>query len=145
MIWLLIPLSIICGTLGRAGGAKGYHTLWRDWGCSLIITLVAAGMTGLQLQFWWVYILIFLLHWGTFSTYWDWLFKGVDTFWFSGLMVGLALFPIMFIDMHFWWIVALRAVILMILWECLNKFLPQRILCWNRDVAEEFSRYFVSL
>lgn len=151
MIWIL-PLALLSGLSGRMGGA-GKHghwydwmldTKWRDWGCSLIITAVVARMTGLQLQFWWVYLAIFLLHWGAFATYWDKLFS-YDNMWFSGLITGLALFPIVFIDINFWWIVALRAVCLMVLWGCLNKFLPQRILCWNRDVAEEYVRYTVSL
>jgi hypothetical protein len=61
-------------------------------------------------------------------------------------MVGLAAFPLCFIDPMFCWIVPLRAVFLMVVWGCLNKYIPQKgIWIWRRDVVEEFSRYFVSL
>lgn len=152
MMLALLPIALLSGLFGRMGGAGKsgcwydwmLDTKWRDWGCSLLVTIVAVGITGVQLQFWPAYVGVFLLHWAAFSTYWDRLF-GYDNLWFSGLMVGLALFPIVFINTYFWWIVALRAIILMLLWGCLNKFLPQRILCWRRDVVEEYVRYFASL
>ena len=143
----LTMLLAVCtsGTFGRMGGAKGYHTLWRDWGCSAIVTLLVIVNTHAQLQFWWIYAAIFLLHWGAFSTYWQFLFHGKDTMWFSGIMVGMALLPIAFISINYLWIVAIRAAVLMVVWECLNRYLPQKVFIWKRDIVEEVTRYAVSL
>ena len=141
MMWLLIPLAIASGTLGRMGGAKGYHTLWRDLGCPAIMVLACWMLFGWHT---WEYGALFLLSWGALSTYYDTLF-GYDNMAFSGFVVGLAAFPLCFIDPVFVWLVALRTVILVVVWGCLNKYLPQRILIWRRDVAEEFCRYFVAL
>ena len=94
----------------------------------------------------WVYLGVFCLTWGSMATYWDWLFKGRDSMFFSGLMVGVALTPILFISVELWWLVALRMGILAVVWECLNRYLPQKgVWIWRRDVVEEFSRYAVSL
>jgi len=151
-ILILIGLAFLSGVLGRMGGAgksgQWYDglldTKWRDIGCSLIWVTVV----GILLNWagpWWAYALTFGLTWASFCTYWDKLF-GYDNLWFSGLVVGFAGFPILFIDINLWQICVARALILMILWGCLNRFLPQRgILIWRRDVAEEFLRYFVSL
>jgi hypothetical protein len=133
--------------MGGAGKSGQWYdwlldTKWRDWGCSAIVVLacwLAFGWHG------WVYLAVFVLHWGAFSTYWDWLFKGKDTFWFSGLMVGLALTPILWINVDLWPIVALRTGFLAVSWEALNRYLPQKVWIWRRDVVEEFSRYAVSL
>jgi hypothetical protein len=144
MIWLLIPIALASGVLGRMGGAKGYDTKYRDVGCSLLVILAIGVLWGWQASFWWVYVLIFGLHWLTFSTYWDWLWK-YDNFAFSGWMVGLAISPILFIDISLWWVVAIRVIGLAVIWWALNKFLPQRVWLWGRDVVEEFSRYFVAL
>jgi hypothetical protein len=61
-------------------------------------------------------------------------------------MVGLALTPILIINIDLWAIVALRTAILMVVWGILNRYLPKNgILFWRRDVSEEFLRYTVSL
>jgi hypothetical protein len=148
MIWIL-PLALLSGLFGRMGGAgksgQWYDCLldtkWRDIGCSLIVVLTCYIFLGWHP---WVYLAVFGLHWATFSTYWDKLF-GYDNLWFSGFMVGVALFPVLFIDSNLLWFVSLRALFLMIVWGCLNKYLAPKILVWNRDVVEECSRYFVSL
>jgi len=128
------------------GAGKPYHPLCRDWGCSAIAVVISGSMTHWQINFWWVYLLIFLAHWGAFSTYFQFFFGGKDTLWFSGAMVGLALYPLVFISANLFPFIALRAVLLALVWGCLNKFLPQKgILVWRRDVVEEFCRYFVSL
>ena len=143
MIWLL-PIAIASGILGRMGGAHGYDTKYRDIGCSLLVIVAVVLMLGWQPSFWWVYGLIFGLHWATFSTYWDEVF-GYDNFAFSGGMVGLAISPILFVDISLWWVVAIRVLALSFIWWALNRFLPKRVWLWGRDVVEEFSRYFVSL
>ena len=141
----LIALMILSGILGRMGGAKGYHTLYRDIGCSVVVVLAIIMALGLNVGLWWAYLAVFALHWASFSTYWDELFYGEDNLWFSGFAVGIAIFPICFIDPHLWWIVPARAVVLCMVWGSLNKYLPEKVLVWNRDVAEEFLRYSVSL
>lgn len=140
----IVCLAILSGILGRMGGADGYNTKYRDVGCSIVVVFAVILLQGWQPSFWWVYLAIFGLHWAAFSTYWDKVF-GYDNFAFSGLVVGLALSPILFIDPSLWWVVALRSIVLAVAWWALNKFLPEKVLIWKRDVVEEFSRYFISL
>jgi hypothetical protein len=139
---MILVFAFISGVLGRMGGAQGYHTLWRDWGCSAVVVAACWHYLGFHP---WVYLAVFLLHWGAFSTYWQKLFKGVDNMWFSGLMVGVALSPILFIDSKLIVLVLARSTSLVLVWGCLNKYLPPKVILWRRDVVEEFSRYFVSL
>ena len=152
MIWLF-PLAILSGVLGRMGGAgksgqwydRLLDTKWRDIGCSIIFVLCAILLFGWSPSFWWAYGLVFLLHWGAFSTYWDEMW-GYDNLWFSGFMVGLAGTPLLFIDHSLWGFLLGRTIVLTVVWGCLNKYLPQKgIWIWRRDIVEEFSRYFVSL
>ena len=147
-ILILLALSIICGLLGRLGGrAKDgswydflSNTKARDAGCSLIVILSLIVLFGFSLKLWWLYLLVMLLHFGAFTTYWDWLFK-FDNLWFSGFIAGLALIPYAFI-IPVWVLIIIRAILLAIIWGCLNKYLPDRVLCWRRDIVEEFLRYF---
>lgn len=134
---LTIGLVILSGICGRLGGAHGYNTKWRDFGCPTCFVLV------LCLWFGWhpvEYALTWLLSFGSLTTYWDELF-GYDCFWFSGLVAGIAAVPLLWADPIFWWIVPVRAAVLMVGWECLNRYLPQRIWIWQRDVVEENLRY----
>ena len=62
-----------------------------------------------------------------------------------GLMVGLAMLPLLILGVDLWPIIVFRAVSIAIIWGCLNKFLPNRVWLWRRDVAEEFLRYTVLL
>lgn len=73
MILLLIPLAVTSGILGRIGGAEDYDTKYRDVGCSLIAVIASILVFGFHPGYWWVYVAMFGLHWGAFSTYWDWL------------------------------------------------------------------------
>ena len=152
VLLILLGLAIISGVFGRMGGAgksgQWYQNIldskWRDWGCSAVVVLA----TGIWFHWagpWWAYGLMFLLHWGAFSLYWDDFF-GYDNLWFSGFMVGLAGFPVLFIDCSSWGILAARTALIAVVWGSLNKYLPKNgIWVWRRDVVEEFSRYFVSL
>jgi len=151
-ILYFIMLSFLSGVLGRMGGAgksgqwydKLLNTKWRDVGCSIIAIVALWLLFGVQRSAWWVYLIIFGLHWGAFSTYWDWMYKNWDNFWFSGFMVGVSMFPAMILFPWLWWVFVVRAVILAMLWGCFNKFLPEKVWLWRRDVAEEFLRYAVS-
>ena len=147
-IILIVILSIICGILGRLGGrAKDgswydciSHTKTRDLGCALIDFLALWALFGLNLNLWWLYLIIFLLHFGALTTYYDILFK-YDNLWFSGFIMGVALIPYAFFGVS-WINILCRALLLGIVWGCLNKYLPTKILIWNRDIVEEFLRYF---
>jgi hypothetical protein len=143
---VILYLFLIClasGVLGRMGGAHGYDTKFRDLGCSLLGVGTAIILTSFHASFWWVYCLIFLALWGAFSTYWDKVF-GYDNMGFSGFVVGMAYFPLCFI--HWQWISYIfgYAAALSLIWYCLNRFLPQKVFCWTRDIVEEFTRYFFS-
>jgi hypothetical protein len=140
----LLVMAFLSGVCGRLGGVGDpYDTKWRDWGCSAIVLFVIGMLWGWHAEYWWVYVVVFLWHWGAFATYWDKLF-GYDNFWFSGLVVGLGIAPLMIIDAGLWWVVLLRAGALCVIWGCLNKFLPQQVGPFKRDVVEEFSRYAAS-
>jgi hypothetical protein len=139
MAGLLIGLPIISGIFGRMSGS-GMNKLWRRLGCSLIALVALWLLVGFQLSYWWVYLIICGLQFYTLSGYWDWLF-GYDNMWFSGFMTGIALLPAIIIGMD-WWIIIIRAIILAIIWGCLNVYLPQKgIWIWRRDIVEEFLRY----
>lgn len=139
---ITLVLSILSGILGRMGGSDKYNTKWRDIGCALITLITFWFLFGFDWSLWWIYLLTFGLHWSALSTYWDWLLKK-DNFWVSGFGVGMALIPLI------GWEFLLRAIILALIWGCLNKYLPsagidgkKRILLWRRDIVEEFIRYF---
>jgi hypothetical protein len=147
IIIILLLLSILCGVLGRLGG-RAKDGIWydflsntkaRDIGCSLMVLSSLLIVFGFHLNLWWVYLLLILLHLGAFSTYYDTIF-GYDNLWFSGFMVGLALLPFAWFGIA-WWLILIRAILLAIIWGCLNKYLPDKVLIWRRDVAEEFLRY----
>ena len=149
-IIITILLAILSGILGRLGGrAKDGH--WydvltdskaRDVGCSIIAIITFCLWFGFEWKWWWVYLITFGLHWGAISLYWDILF-GYNNLWFSGFVVGIALIPLVIIyNLYLLWIV--RAILLAIIWGCLNKYLPKKVLIWRRDIAEEFLRYFIS-
>ena len=144
-----VLLALLSGLFGRMGGAgkEGnwydwmLDTKWRDVGCSLIVAFVCWLFIGWHP---WVLLAVFGLHWAAFSTYWDTVF-GYDNLWFSGAIVGLACFPIIFVDKHLWLFVLCRIIILTVVWGCLNKYLPKKVFIWDRAVAEEYLRYTASL
>lgn len=140
-ILLTFLLSILSGILGRMGGAKGYHTLYRDIGCSILTVGTFCIWYGFKLEYWSLYLLCLLLHYGALTTYCDKIF-GYDCFWFSGFLVGLAMLPLG-ITYKVWWIYSIRTILIGIKWETLNRYLPKQILWWRRDIVEEFLRYFV--
>ena len=162
-ILILIILSILSGILGRLGG-RAKNGSWydflsdskaRDVGCSIISIIAFCLCFGFKLKFWWAYIISFGLHWGAFSTYWDntnniifdkickiinWQYPK-DNFYLSGFMSGLALLPLI-ITYKLYGLYVIRSILLAVTWGLLNKFLPSKFLIWQRDVIEEFLRYF---
>jgi hypothetical protein len=143
--WLiLLLLAVVSGVLGRMGGSTGYNTKWRDLGCSLVALMALWLFIGFNLEHWKIYAVVFVLQWAAFSTYWDRVF-GYDNLGFSGLAVGMAALPVVYIEPRLLLFLLTRAILLAVIWWALNRFLPKRVLVWNRDVAEEFTRYFISL
>ena len=143
MSWIyLFIISVASGIVGRAGGSGNYNRLWRILGCSFLAILALCLFIPFQLSFWWVYLIIFGLHIGAFSTYWDWLFGDWDNLWFSGFVVGLAMMPAIVLG-GVWWIILIRAILLAVAWGLLNLYAVP-IGKWNRAQVEEFCRYFVS-
>ena len=141
ILWWL-GFSILAGILGRMGGAgKPYKTWMRDWIIPVIFTGLMVWQIWRSPSLWLVgaYSMGFLALGGSLSTYWDWLF-GFDNLWFSGLMVGLSAFPYEII-LHHWVGFSIRAIVLAVIWGCLNTIKYDRILIWRRDVAEENLRY----
>ena len=124
------------------GGAAHYSTYFRDLGCPALRVVALTLIFGWHP---WLYLAVFLLSWGAFSTYWQFLFKGVDNMWLSGAMAGTALYPIVFIDNNLFIFVLVYSVCLGVIWGCLNKFLPSRTWIWHRDVVEEYLRYFAAV
>jgi hypothetical protein len=141
---MFIIFGLLTGFFGWTGGrgedwAKQHHLppwLFRSWTRDWIIAPLCAALAYLYgVHSWWV-ILSIPLTGAALSTYWDdKLFNGVDNFWFHGLMVGLAAFPIAIASGH-WWLFALRAVV-MAVWMGAWSW-------WIKDAdLEEFGRYTV--
>ena len=138
---LVILLSIIAGIFGRMSGS-GMNKLWRRLGVPAV-TLIAFGLLcGTNLMsFWWAYLLILGLHYPALMGYWDWLFTE-DNLWLSAFIVGLCFLPAIVLGIA-WWLILIRAIVLAVIWGCLNVYLPQKgIWIWRRDIVEEFLRYF---
>jgi hypothetical protein len=137
-IIILLILSIISGVLYRMGGkGKPYNTKYRDLGCPLIAIITLWFLVGFQLSYWWVYLLIFGLMFGALTTYWDFLF-GFDNYWFHGFMVGLSIFPLFWIGIH-WWAILIYSISLAV-----SMGIWSKLISW--DVAEEFGRgFFITL
>jgi hypothetical protein len=90
------------------GGAKRYHTLYRDWGCPL----VGIGLTMLLFKvshLWWCYFIYFGLSWLALSTYYDEIF-GYDNYYVHGLGCGLAAIPLYWVGVA-WWILLLHLIV----------------------------------
>ena len=140
---ILFILSVASGILGRMGGSRYYDTKYRDIGCSIISILGLCLFVPFSLSHWWVYLIIFGLHWASFSSYWDWLF-GFDNLWFSGFVVGMSMLPACFIVHWIWWIIVIRALLLAVAWGLINLY-RRPIWKWDAAQVEEFCRYFISL
>jgi hypothetical protein len=142
----LIILSIGAGVLYRCGGAgKPYNTKYRDLGVPLIATLALLILGGFKCHLWLVmaYIAAFGLLFASLTTYWDFLFKK-DTFWFSGLVVGLSGLPV---SLAYGKCIGciVRMAIIAGVWQLLNELLPQKVFCWTRDIVEEFGRGVITI
>ena len=129
-------IATIIGTalgavLGRMGGAKGYHTLYRDIGVSAVACLVIGVWGG----FHWTLILCFGAMWGAMSTYFK--KKKEPVRWFNWLICGF-MYNLAFVfyvwQSGLWEGFGIRALLL-----------PPIVILWcvliNNDVVEELGRY----
>lgn len=133
-MWILFLFlsCVLSAILYRMGGAKGYDTLWRDIGCSLVLIGLSMLLFGVSRN-WWAYVITFGLSWGALSTYWDEVpfNNGVDNFFMHGFFCGLAAFPLLWAHVP-WQIFLIRIVLctLMGVWQKSTK----------NDVRQELGR-----
>lgn len=139
MILWIVVLSILAGIFGRMGGiGKPFKSWMRDWIIPLFFS-IAVWRCGFSLGYWWVLVINYIPLGGSLTTYLDSIF-GYDNFFAAGFMVGVSSFLIPLFTGH-WWLFAIRAILLAVIWGSLNRWLPERILFWHRDTVEEFCRY----
>ncbi len=131
MVLSILGASLLCGILGRMGGAKGFNTKYRDLGIPLIATLLLLFL-GIRNPL--ALFLSFGLMFAASTTYWDFLF-GYDNFYAHGFFIGIATLPIAVVIQH--WFGFFCMVTLYTIWMGLWS----KIIRW--DVAEEFGRYAI--
>lgn len=140
-IIITILASILSGIFGRMGGAEDYDTLYRDIICSLISIGLFCLWFGFKMEYWYLYVLSFGLHWLGFSTYYEQFF-GYHNMYIAGLLEGLALLPLAFTNKLIEWVIV-RAMILAPVWGLVEEYIPTKILTWkDGTVIKEFLRYF---
>lgn len=135
MILIITSIAIILSAiLYRLGGAKGWHTKYRDFGCPLVAL-------GLIMFFkiiapWYIHAIAALLMFGALTTYWDKLFK-YDNFYMHGLMIGLAYLPYLMVVA--WWLILIRTIILCLFMGLLNWGIHKTQIN-RKDIVEECGR-----
>jgi hypothetical protein len=93
-------MSLLGGVFYRLGGSGGASRLWRLLGVPFLVTLALWGIYGGLKGWWWLYPISFGLLVASLTTYWDWMFNNIDTFWFHGLMCGAATLPFAIVSGH---------------------------------------------
>lgn len=92
-LWIVLEIVLIVASaiLYRMGGADGYNTKFRDFGCPAA-AVASALIIGLRH---WSLVISFGCLFGTMTTYWK--RKGEDAQWYNWLMTGfmyaMAFFP----------------------------------------------------
>lgn len=141
MILLSILLSGLSAMFYRFGGMNPPFRSWmRDWVCPAFT--IGTMFLWFKPDAFWGYFLaipIYGIMGGSLSTYWDFLF-GYDNFWFSGFMVGLSIFPLIFCGMA-WWLVLIRAIVLAVIWGGVNYWVNKKKIP-HSDWIEELARGF---
>lgn len=135
---ILILCSIASSVLYRAGGLSKEQPYWipvwmrkswvRDWLCPFFCLLPL-----FLIHPHWVFIIVYGLMGAAFSTYWDKLFK-YDNYYFSGFMLGVSTFPLLFIGFDFYDFFC-RSIFLAISWGGFCFIV-------SSDHAEEHARGF---
>lgn len=143
MMIAIILLSLVSALCYRSGGLSPdaqeplskwipkwmRHSWVRDWLCPMCFGVLFLPHSWFQFGMW---LCFYGATGGMLSTYFDWLFKK-DTYWFAGLMVGLAGFFLLFALP--WWIILARAIFISVSWHLLT-------LQSSSDIAE-YGRGFV--
>lgn len=130
-IILVLIATALSSIAYRAGGAKGWNTKFRDWGCPLVLLGLVGAIIGLKWASWTMYALTFGLSWMALTTYWDTVF-GYDNHYVHGLGCGLAGIPLIWAGVPVWIIIA-RIVICTIGMGLFSKLI-------DNDVKEELAR-----
>lgn len=140
IILLAIVMSIFASVCYRAGGLSKEQPYWipiwmrhswvRDWLCPLFVLLPLFVQSPH-----WIFIPVYGIMGGFFTTYWDFLFKE-DNFWVSGLAVGSAMFPLVFAG-FVWYVLLAKAVFICVSWGLLCKYS-------GNDHVEEHGRGFLA-
>lgn len=116
MIISLLVLTLLSALLYRAGGyGKPFKTWMRDWVIPVLI--YTWFLIFHKPPVWWGYLMwvpAIALTGGALTTYLDSIF-GYDNFWAAGFLVGLAAFPMIWVGVT-WWVILARAVLLGVLW-----------------------------
>ena len=132
-IVLWFGLSILSGAFYRLGGWEKGNRLFRLLGCPLTALGLFWGFAGLNVAYWWLYLLTFGLMAGAVASYW-----GLDEekfgYWAHALSLSLAVIPLYWTGIH-WWAILIRSIILI-----------PAITLWSEytsiDTIEEFGRGF---
>ena len=132
MVIATIILAIICATLGRMGGAKGYNKLWRRVGCMLCFTIWLIFFYKISL----LLILTMGLCYASLTTYFDFI-NGKDNHYLHGLAISLSTLPLVF-KTQLWLgfsLYVIACTLGMGLWSKYN----------THHVIEELGRYFIMI
>lgn len=141
MNWfIIIPCAVFSSICYRAGGLSKEQKYWiplwmrhswvRDWICPFFCLLPFFVQHPS-----WLFIPAYGLMGAAFTTYWDWLFKK-DNFFFSGFVVGLAAFPLIWCGVA-WWVILGRSVAIGVLWGLWCQI-------FGNDHVEEHGRGFIA-
>ena len=133
-ILLILLSSIAGGVLYRMGGAAGFNTKFRDFGCP---TIALVTLWLLHAWNWWL-IPCFGLYFGALTTYWK--KKGTDAHWYNwaltGLGYSLAFLPYSIATGH-WVGFGIRTVVVTAATTLWSQFI-------SNAVIEEFGRGFIA-
>jgi hypothetical protein len=131
-ILIIFIASILSAILYRCGGkGKPFDTKYRDIGCPLVYLIATWLLLGFNISYWWVYLSMFGIAFAAMTTYWDFLF-GYDNYYAHGFMIGLSTFPL------FWLGVPWYAILAIIAFCSLGMGILSNLI--DNDVKEELSR-----
>lgn len=109
IFWMVLSLaSGVIYYIAGIGGFKGAKLI-RRLGCSLLALGLFLALYGLNLAYWWAYLLFLGLNWAALSTYHD--YTGYDNWVLTGLFYGLAALPLIWCGVH-WYLIIVRAIFL---------------------------------
>lgn len=130
-IILILLLSLASGIFYRMGGSGRYPRQVRLGGCT-ICAIAARWIVGIHAP-WWTDLIMGAFLVAAISTYWDFMFRGYDNYWFHGFMIGLSSWPyVVWGDYTWYWFLG-RAVLLAV-------FMGAWCTIFSWDVLEENGR-----